>query len=283
MTNGVMVSATWGDTKSLDALQKAIASRVRTLQFETTERAVKAVSIQALRSMRAETSIAPKKNPPIIDGRWKVDIKKTQYAAGWAHPGKHSPRGRRVVRIGRGHALDTSQNGNRVVNLAGPFRRAGEAAVQVYSLVITERPATKPFYNSLILALGRDEVWKFAQKRIVRRIGQYRGVSKRLLGLAMHKIAAGQGVSNTGDRIGRLANEYCNVNVSGSGYSSGHFSVSVLDDLPMSALSLKHGYAGVSLALKRAANSVMGAISKTSMRTGFGDTWNTPFPEIVKR
>ena len=285
MTNGVMISATWGDRKSLSALEKAIASRVKTLQFETTERAVKAVSIKALQSMRAETAIAAK-NPEMIDERWQIEIKDSGFTPGWAHPGKHNKKGRRVIRQGggRGYALIIDPiTKNRFVNLAGPYLHACEAAVHCYRLKITERPAQKPFYDSLVLATEPDGIWRFARKRIIRRIGQYRGISRRLLGLAMHKIASNQGESNTGDHIGGLANAYCDVTVSGSGFNSGHFFVSVMDNLPFSALSLKHGYAGVTLALKRASNSVMGALRKTAMRTGFGDAWNTPFPEIAKK
>lgn len=280
--NGALVSASWANGKPLETLAEAIRSRVRTIQGETTERAVKATAIQALRSLRAETAIAAK-NPEVIDERWLVTIKPTQYRSGWAKPGRHNPKGRRVIRMAGGHALDAHPgNKNRVVNLAGPYLQAGEAAVRVFALTIVERPATKPFYNSLVLALDRDAVWRFARRRIIRRIGQYRGISKRLLGIAMHQIASGQGGSSEAAGVlGRLAGNYCSVRMSGDGFNSGSFSVSVLDNLPKSALALKHGPAGVQLALKRAANSVAAVISKAAARTGFGDTWQTPFPEIA--
>ena len=257
MTNAVTMKAEWmngAKADTIDALRAAIAARVKYMRGQTTEGAVKATAINCLVSLRAETGVAPKKNPAIIDARWKIDIKATAYKPGWAHPPRKDKHGRRVIRMAGGKAIDAGPNQNRVVNLAGRYRKQmGESVLKVYAVTICELPNTEPFYNSLIIAESKDSLFTFIRKRIVRRIGQYRGISKRLLCIAMHKVVASKGERPQG-RLGMLADDYAIVNVSGDGFNRGTYTISFLDNLPFSAQSLKHGHAGVQIALEKAAN-----------------------------
>jgi hypothetical protein len=267
MTEGVTVSANWmvgGNARTLADLSSAIAARVKYMHFQTTEMAVKATAINCMTSLRAETAVAPKKNPQVIDSRWKIDIVATQYKPGWAHPPRSAKHGRRVIRMPGGKALDAGPNQNRVVNLAGHYRgQMGESVLKVYAVTICELPNTKPFYNSLIIAESKDALWPFIRKRIERRIGQYSGVSKKLLGLAMHKVASNKG-NAAKDALDRLALDYAVVTMSGEGFNNGTFMVNFVDDLPFSAQSLKHGPMGVALALRKAANRCLAIVEKAA-------------------
>jgi hypothetical protein len=266
MPNGVTVSADWmvgGNAKTLDDLRIAVAAREKYMREQTTEKAVKATAINCLTSLRVETAVAPKKNPQVIDSRWKIDIMATQYKPGWAYPPRNAKHGRRVIRMPGGKALDFGPNQNRVVNLAGRWRRVGEEALKVYAVTICELPNTKPFYNSLIIAESKDALFKFIHKRIIRRIGQYRGISKKLLGLAMHKVASNKG-NTAKDVLDRLALDYAIVTMKGEGFNNGTFMVNFVDDLPFSAQSLKHGPMGVVLALRKAANRCLAIVEKAA-------------------
>ena len=267
MTNAVTIRASWmkgAKEETIDALRAAVAAREKYMKGQTTEGAVKHVFIHCLQSLRVETAVVPKKNPAIIDARWKIDIKATAYKPGWAYPPRKDKHGRRVIRMAGGKAIDAGPNQNRVVNLAGRYRKQmGESVLKVYAVTICELPNTKPFYNSLIIAESKDSLFTFIHKRIVRRIGQYRGISKRLLGIAMHKVVASKGERPQG-RLGMLADDYAIVNVSGDGFNRGTYTISFLDKLPFSAQSLKHGPAGVQIALEKAANRSFAIIERAA-------------------
>lgn len=288
MTNSVTITSSWQNGSAnlpLTELQKAIQARAKILG-ETSEKACVATAINALKTMRAETGTVKSKNFSVFGGNWIVRIEESDLKPGWAHPGKNSPRGRRVVRpAGGGTAMDRF-NGGRIVNLAGGYLYAGGVQAFKLSITNTESQPRRPFYPAhgdfyIVLARSRADVEKFAENRIRRRIGQYRGVSKRALGLAMHKLsesAAGGSVSADVERIvGRLVS----AKTYGSGYNSGEFGVSVADDLPRAVLALKHGQAGLDLAVMKAANMTSGIINRV-VDKGFGERFETPFPHIQK-
>lgn len=170
MANSISIKATWANNKTLEELSKAIQERTRKLKGETTENAVTATCLNVLKSLRAATLQLGKKFA-IDQEKWLVDIKMTGYTAGWAYPGKHNPKGRRVVRMGS-HSTDRDENGKRVVNLAGGYQgKTVERSVHVYKLTIKNtHTSAKPFYDSLIIAKSEEDVKKFAQGRITRRV-----------------------------------------------------------------------------------------------------------------
>ena len=94
-----------------------------------------ATTINVLKSLRALTGIVGK-NPNVIDGKWDIKIEDTAYISGWASPPRNHQKGRRVVRLGNSNAIDAGDNGNRVVNLAGPYSKSDEKSIKVYKLTI---------------------------------------------------------------------------------------------------------------------------------------------------
>lgn len=250
-----------------------------------------ATAINVLKSLRALTGTVGK-NPNVIDGKWDIKIEDTAYVSGWAKPPRKHKKGRRVVRLGNSLALDAGENGNRVVNLAGPYSKANEKSINVYKLTIRNTQTSKPpFYESLILAQSKEQVKKFADERIKRRIKQYKGISKRLLGILMGKVHSSQKVKDQQQTLPPNSNpvpaaflaSFGVVNKSGRGFANGQFAIKVQDNLVNAALALKNGLSDLETALQKAANSTIGRINKVLEGRGINEKIPTPFPEISKR
>lgn len=279
-------SVTWANNRTLVELQKVINDRVRLIKGETTESAITATAINVLSSLRAETAVVKKKDPYIIGDKWHVLIEDTAYQPGWAFPPRAAWRGRRVVRQGgrdgkgRGRAQDYNEKHKRIVNLAGHYNQFGpDKFVYCYRLRVYENPNPKPFYDSLILAYHRNAVFEFAQKRIARRIQQYRGISKKLLGIAAHLVHQSQGEAASDDEGRRIA-PLAKVTKHSTDKS---FSLSFLDELPFSALALKSGPQGVNAALARAVNRSLAIIRQKMNNLTFDKPWASSFPEYARK
>ena len=291
MSSQVSIKVDWAGNKTVKGLQDAIKARVKYLQGETTESAVTATTINVLKSLRALTGTVGK-NPNVIDGKWDIKIEDTAYVSGWANPPRNHQKGRRVVRLGNSNAIDVGDNGNRVVNLAGPYSKSNEKSIKVYKLTIRNTQTSKtPFYSSLILSKSKEEVKKFADERIKRRIKQYKGISKRLLGILMGKVHSSKNVKdqqpslpiNSSPLPSAFLSQLGVVNKSGSGFANGKFAIKVHDNLVNAALALKNGISDLQTALQKAANSTIGRINKVLEGRGINEKLPTPFPEISKR
>lgn len=225
MASSIDIKATWANRKTLDELSKAIQNRIQYLKGETTEKAVTATCLTVLRSIRAATMKLGKKLA-IDEEKWDIQIQTTGYTSGWAYPGKHNPKGRRVIRNGASKAIERDEKGKRVVNLAGGYQgKQIEMAIKVYKLSIrNSHTNAKPFYESLIIAKSVEDVRQFALQRIKRRVQQYRGVSKRLLGLLMKKVYDASNAPSDGPNLPYLDN-LAVVKKQGNGFSSGKFAI----------------------------------------------------------
>lgn len=286
MSTMFQLDAGWGvEMRTIDALQNAIEARKNLLAGETGEKAVVATAINILRSLRAETNQVGK-NPVIIGDRWLIKVERSQYIAGWASPGKHNPRGRRVFRTSaNGHALDRIGPGRkRIVNLVGRYTRGEQ--VQTFrgsaTNLLSRDPGT-PFYSRYFAARSQEDVEAFLVQRIKKRIGQYRGISRRALGLAMHKVAGTATTSATSSLdMDRLLGQAVTATVRVSGYNSGEASVSVMDALPAATLALKNGAMSLDIAIKRAVNATAAIINKRC-DVPLHEQIKTPFPEVRRR
>ena len=271
------------DTRALEVLAQVIEARKQYISTETTENAVTATCINLLTSLRADTATV-KKRPSIFDGRYYVEIEDTGLVGGWAHPPRIGRKGRRVVRpAGGGKAIDR-YNGMRIVNLAGNYARCHESKVYQLAIYNVYRidGSGKPFYparvdSCYVMAANEDDVRKFAEQRIKRRIGQYRGISKRALGAAMH--AFGKGGTVGGD-LQRLVDAVVDVKQVLDGYGDGHFGVSVEDNLPMAQKALKSG--SMTQSIQKACNRTVSIINRFGDKAGrMWERLETPFPEAV--
>lgn len=268
------------DTTALEQLARAVEAR-RDYIGETAEKSVTATCINILRSLRADTATVGRR-PTVFGGRYLVEIEEVGgMVGGWARPPKCGTRGRRVVRpAGGGKSIDTF-NGMRIINRAGNYARCHSA--RVFKLSIYNKDADgRPFYPAkadcvMVMAASEDDVRKFAQSKIERRIGQYRGVSKRALGAAMRSFATG---GDVGGDLQRLADAVVDVRKEIEGWDSGHVRVTVADNLPHARQALRSG--SESVALMRAANGTVGYINRCAERAGkFWMPLETPFPDVV--
>lgn len=267
--------------EELAALAAVLDARRTFIRGETTEGAVTATCITVLTSLRADTATV-KKRPSIFDGRYLVEIEEVGAVAGWAAPAHRGRRGHRVVRMGGSSGSVERVNGCRIVNLAGNYARGGNG--RVYSLAIYNKDGGgKPFYPAKAesiwcIAASVDDVRKFAQTRIKRRIEQYRGISKRALGAAMHAFHVGGRVES--GPLQRLADSVVDVRKELEGFDSGRVRCSVADNLPHAEQALKSGT--VNTALRKAVNSTVAKINRWGERqSALWERIESPFADVI--
>lgn len=283
MTDAVTISAAWADTRTLQALQAALAARSQYLEHECAEKSVTATAINVLRSLRAETRTVPKR-PAIFDDRYLVSLQEGGgYVAGWAAPPRNFRKGRRVLRAGAGgHAIDrVGPRRRRIINLAGPYSR-GER-LQVFRGYVTNLKSLgekKPFIDVYIVAKSEADARRWLELRIERRIGQYRGISKRAIGLAMHQMAGTpeSGAFGSWD-IQRLLGRVVRASSSARGFGSGTAVARVDGGIPEGVSALKNGSFSFQIAMQRAVNFTVGLINKRGALP-LGQKLVTPFPEV---
>lgn len=282
MSVAVTVRTDWADGRTLGALQQAIEARAKMLG-ETSAKSVTATAINVLRSLRAETETA-KKRPNIIEGRYAYEIKVSGLVGGWAHPKRSGKKGRRVVRPVGGHAMD-NVDGIRVINKAGNYARAKNGTV--YTLKIANMTSGCKWFPEKcdvvhVIANSEADVVKYAEERIRRRVGQYRGISKRAIGLAMHQVAGTPTESNTSaEDLSRILGRVVKCESRTNGFDGGVSSVTVVDGLPAAMLSLKNGQQSFQTAMQRAVNSTVAIINK-KCTVPFAAKIETPFPEVKR-
>lgn len=276
-----MSIARQSDFSALDELADAVEARRRYLG-ETTEQAVDATAINVLTSLRADTATV-KRRADIFGGRYYYEIEETGLRAGWARPGRGNASGRRVIRNGGRGAMDT-YNGLRVVNKAGNYAMGRNPSVYTLSIYNIDGLTGKPFFPAAaesvaVIANSKEDVVRYADQVVQRRIQQYRGISKRALGAAMRAFhVAGSGGSMSSD-LQRLADMVVDVRRYRQGYASGEYGVTVADNLPHARQALKSG--NPETALKKAANKSVAVINRLG-GLDLDDYIPTPFPEVSR-
>jgi len=264
------------DGKPLSVLSDLIVKRGEILG-ETLSHAVKATAITVLKSLRADTRMAPKKASPK-----SFRISDTGFVGGWERKGGKI---RRVVRTSS--ARNASKVSIRPVNLAGQRYERGES-VRVYRIVPThgENMLWDKSRNRgcwYVFAKSEKVARDLAIRLMTRRIGSYRGLAKATLGFAMAAVSnnGSIGLNATSAKSIKAAKAAAKVYESG-GIPDGSYRVTIADALDYSALALKGGAGAVERAMMKAANSIAGRLSKVAS-TGLGESISTPFPEVKGR
>lgn len=266
------------DRRTLESLRTALMLRQQLLANETQEQAVRATAINVLRSLKAETKVVGRK-PKIIADRWAIQVKEAGYLAGWATPGKSNPRGRRVVRKPGGHSLDRLANAP-IVNLQGAYRRGEAPRVWLGSVTNLLSQNKTPWYVRYFVANSAEEVEQFLRRRVERRIGQFRGINKRAIGIAQHLIAGSATTSNSSESsLQKLAGRLVHARVMSHGSEC---TALVADSMPTAMLALRSGPASLQMALQRAANATVSIINKR-LDLPLDKRLPTPFREIVRK
>lgn len=269
----VQQKGTWTyEGQPMKVLEGLIEKR-KELLGETTKDAVTATAITVLKSLRADTKIAPKKARPD-----SYKISDTGYVGGWERVGGKF---HRVVRTSDKRGAPKVA-GIFPVNNAGQHYEKGEI-VKVYkiepvndSTMSWEKSKHKGCWY--VFAKSEDVAKRFAIRHMTSRINSYRGLAKTTLGFAMAAISTrGKYGADVKTAKALLAAEKGAQVFSGA--STDSFFVVVKDALRYSALALKSGKDALQRALMKASNSIAGRLSKVA-------TWKlnrpipTPFPEV---
>lgn len=266
----VEIKATYADNKPLKILGDLIAKREKYLKGETTENAVTATAINVVKSLRAETVVAPLE---ARDDMIKVELVATN-GAGWrGHPArrKATPDGKWDRTI-------------RPVNLM--YNLTGEGHLYKISIVnpnlVPKKSLNKPVYY--VLAPNPSVAWKYGVARVTRALKKEAGMSRYAVQMSMAKIydrSGGEAVRpfNGNSRQMLMARGAVTITRQGNGFSNGKFGLSFVDSLRYSLLALKHGPAALGMALMKAANSTAAIINKMG-NVPLGKEIPTPFPEI---
>ena len=264
------------DGKPLSVLSELIAKRGEILG-ETVSHAVKATAITVLKSLRADTRIAPRKA-----SQKSFHISDTGFVGSWERKGGKI---RRVVRTS--NARNAAKVSIHPVNLAGQRYEKGES-VKVFKIMPThgERMLWNKTRNRgcwYVFAKSEKVAKDLASRLMTRRINSYRGLAKATLGFAMAAVSnnGSIGLNATSAKSIRAAKMAAKVVESG-GVSDGSYRISITDALDYSALALKSGAGAVERAMMKAANSIAGRLSKVAS-TKLGETISTPFPEVKGR
>jgi hypothetical protein len=261
--------------KPLEVLNQLIEKR-RELLEELPRDAIVATAITVLRSLRADTRIAPKK---IRKSSYIVE--ETPYVASWERVGKTF---RRVARVsGTGAKAPIYP-----VNLAGPHYVKGEA-VKVYRVeprhqngMTWEKNRNKALKCWFVFAQSRKVAEDFAERHLARRLNKWRGLAKNALAFAMAKTSTRQeqefSLESSSSRAKAAADAAANVV---SQMNTGSFSMIITDAVRYAKRALKSGPSGIDRAIMKAANSTAGMISKVAA-SKLDAPIPTPFPEIVR-
>ncbi len=259
--------------KPLSVLSELIAKRGEILG-ETVSHAVKATAITVLKSLRADTRMAPKRA-----SRKSFRISDTGLVGGWERSGGKI---RRVVRTSG--ARNAARVNIRPVNLAGQRYERGEN-VKVYRIVpvhgegmLWDKSKNKGCWY--VFAKSEKVARDLAVRLMTRRVGRYRGLAKATLGFAMAAISnnGAAGLNATSARSVKAAKAAAKVYEIG-GISDGGYKVTISDALDYSGLALRSGPGAVDRALMKAANSIAGRLSKVASAR-LGEAIPTPFPEV---
>lgn len=272
MTNSINFEASWDGGKPLDALANLIAKRERLLRHESTEMAVKATAINLLTAIKTRTKIA---KPSKAATGVKVGATNGAVASFKGTKGKRG--GRRVVRTKGGHEIASVKT----INLAGPYKR-GEHP-KVFTIVIKS-----PYlYNKIrggyervyAIANSHSDAKKWAVNRLRRYIEIFKGMARWTIGQAQQRIAGSSPTESVSRQARATALKHLVVLKSGSGFSSGNYSIFVNDKLNYATLALQNGESTLTLATMMAANRTAGILKAYAKKHGLDEVVTTPFPE----
>lgn len=256
----------------IQVLQELIKRRVRLLG-ETCKDAITATAITVLKSLRADTKIAPKKAR-----KTSYRITDTGWVGGWE---RHDGVYHRVPRTSSDRRAPKVP-GVFPVNLAGQHYVKGEI-VRVYKVetvndktMIWEKTKHKGCWY--VFAKSEKIARKFAEEHMTRRIQTYRGLAKSALGFAMAAVS-GRGAFAAEVRTQKSRRAAMSAVKIYKNSGNNTYSITVKDILNYSGLALKSGAGAVDMAMKKAANSIAGRLSKVAVAK-LNQKIPTPFPEV---
>lgn len=272
--SSVQISAQFAANKPLEVLGDLIAKREKYLKGETTENAVTATTMQVVRSLAAETTVAPRKATPDM---FELQLVAAN-AAGWRYV---QGKGRRRSPVIGGHW----QRAIRPVNwMYGHEGEGNLYRVKILNPNLTPKKSlNKPVY--FVLAPDTATAEKFGLMLMNRALAKEAGMAKYAISASTAKIYdrpnAAPVKPPSGSGAFQKAKNAVTVTKAGSGFDGGQFMIEYFDALRYSMSALKGSYSSLDMALKKAANSTAAIINKMG-NVPLGEEIPTPFPEIAK-
>lgn len=257
------------DGREADAMRKIIALRTKELG-ETTKQACKAIAINVLKSLRANTRVA---NEKIVD--ITITNVDSQYFPSWKKDGKKH---KRILRAGPNGAEITDK---KVYWNTDKYRR-GEV---YHTFLITDNIGEDKKVEYLLVSYDENWAMKKAKKLHETKVLKGKFLAKYALGLAMHYVH-----ERENNNVGQITSEAkktgvdnVKVSVIENGFNSGDISIHIEDKLDYAALALKDGETYIQTAIQKSLNSMIGYLKhKLKEKGSINESLETPFPELTK-
>lgn len=269
--------ATYND-KPLQVLNQLVEKRKKWLNA-TAKDSVIATAITAIRSIRAatathfgKTQITLPSDDIIITRRFDV------------HPSYTGKEHKRCFRAGSAATRKAAKVdlGRNCVQLVPPATQMWPQA-QVWNVKLSnERHKTwsRQPIDFNVVATSYDAVISYLQKRFGRIATRHAGLARSVLGKIMVKLSTRPPADDkTGIRARKAAQNYAVVDQSESNDS---LTVHIESNLLYAVSAVKGGKAGIEIALKKAANKIVGMI-KHKVGESLSNELTTPFPEVKRR
>lgn len=268
------IDLTYND-KPISVLSQLIEKR-KQLLGETTRDAVVATAITVLKSLRADTKIAPK-----AARTESFKITDTGWVGGWERVGNKF---HRVVRTSDDRYAPKVA-GIFPVNNAGQHYERGEKVkvFKIEPLNDTTMQWNKTKHKGCWYVFARSEgiARQFAKLHMTKRINSYRGLAKTTLGFAMAAVSTRGTFAAEVTTAKSLRAAQAAATVYKGGDIGSNYTITIIDALRYSALAMKSGKNAVQRAMMKAANSIAGRLSKVASAK-LNEQIQTPFPEIKK-
>ena len=268
------VKATY-EGKPLSVLSELIQIRQKWLH-EGYKDAVAATAINALRSIRTVTTSHYGKNVVHV-GNSNISISRRNDI----HPSFRGAARKRCFRAGSSASRNARvvDLGSHCVQLVPPDDKAWLHS-SVWTVKLSKEQSERWFHQPAqfyVAATSEDVVVAYLQKRCGRIANRHAGMARAVLGAAMAMLSTlPPAISNVGSRVSRLMRKYVLASTMDHGDT---YSVRVGSELSYAVDAVKGGMAGVSDALKRAANKVAGLL-RHKAASKLSNELSTPFPEV---
>lgn len=258
------IRLTYCGTAEANALSNLIKQRQAILK-ESAKESVSAIAIDIFKSLRARTIQAR--------GAKSLGVEETGMYGSYKRT-NDSKSAQRCLRIG--------------------FSKYSPEVQPKYPVVWKDNPTDKPFQRKVFLITPENErtpyylvcqnesmAKKIERERVDGRIKLFGGLAKRMLGVAMAKIAS----ETIGSQMfsGKVPHErQGDLTIDKTGESRGAFNIKYLSGLTYSIDALKNRASDVSNSLKSALNKIAGRLAQAVKNKGFSDKITIPFPEVRK-
>lgn len=256
------------DGREIEAMQRVIELRRKELG-ETTAQACKALAINILKSVRADTAVANENKADI----YVTNVDSLFYPS-FVKDGKFH---KRILRAGPNGAIVEPK---RVCWNTGNYVK-GEV---YHTYTVVDKIGEGETMQYLVVSKDENSAKKFAEDFHKRKVKKGKYLAKYALGLAMHQVHERENPS-----VGQIEQEAkmtglkcVNSFVTENGFNSGDVNIHVEDRLDYATLALKSGEGYVQTAIQKALNSMTGYLRKRLEAKGIKDPIKIPFEELTK-